>query len=148
MFLELGRIPVEAIEWGPKTPLEGSVLRIKRQDLIEKARADDGRITSMKVEIVGPGESTPFLDPGVRRGDEGGKVILLNSTVWDRDRSHGVKHRKRTERLAFALTVGGIPVSRRENENICKGLEFLRKKRSGASYRSLLRSSPRSWHQF
>jgi glycine reductase complex component B subunit alpha and beta len=87
MFLELGRIPVEAIEWGPKTSLEGSVLRIDRQELIEKARADDGRITSIEVEIAMPGESTRIIpvkdvvEPRVKVAGRGGIFPGLISGV-------------------------------------------------------------------
>ena len=38
MALELGNIPIEEIEWGRKTALEGTVLRVHREGLIEKTR--------------------------------------------------------------------------------------------------------------
>jgi sarcosine reductase len=61
MVLELGRIPIEGIDWGRKTAIDGSVLRIDREELIEKARGGDPRITSIQAEIARPGEDVRII---------------------------------------------------------------------------------------
>lgn len=61
MLLELGRIPIEEIEWGPKTVIVGKVLHINRKELIQKTHGDDSRITSIEAEIARPGESTRII---------------------------------------------------------------------------------------
>jgi glycine reductase complex component B subunit alpha and beta len=87
MSLELGRIPIEAIEWGPMTVVEGRILRINEQELIEKARGNDGRITSMGVDIARPGESTRLIpvkdvvQPRVKVSGRGGMFPGLISGV-------------------------------------------------------------------
>jgi glycine reductase complex component B subunit alpha and beta len=87
MLLELGRIPVEAIEWGPRTFLDGGVLSINREELIEKAAAGDDRITSIGVEIARPGESTRIvpvkdvIEPRVKVQGRGGIFPGLISRV-------------------------------------------------------------------
>jgi len=61
MVLELGRIPIEEITWGQKTVIEGKVLHINREELIQKTRGDDSRITSIEADIARPGESTRII---------------------------------------------------------------------------------------
>lgn len=61
MVLELGRIPIEEIRWGQKTVIEGKVLHINREELIQKTRGDDSRITSIEADIARPGESTRII---------------------------------------------------------------------------------------
>ena len=48
MVLELGRIPVGDIEWGPRTTLEGGVLQVNREALVTSAWGGDSRITSIE----------------------------------------------------------------------------------------------------
>jgi hypothetical protein len=38
MALELGRIPVEDVEWAPRTAIDGMVFQINREELIAKTR--------------------------------------------------------------------------------------------------------------
>lgn len=61
MILELGQIPVKDIAWGKKTLLEGGVLRIHREELIEKTRGDDSRLASVEADIARPGESVRII---------------------------------------------------------------------------------------
>jgi glycine reductase len=78
MFLELGQIPIEDIEWGKKTFLEDSVLRIQREELIEKAAGGDSRIASIRADIARPGESVRIIpvkdviEPRVKVAGRGG----------------------------------------------------------------------------
>jgi sarcosine reductase len=87
MFLELGRIPIEEIEWGRKTSIEGKVLRINRKELIEKARGGDPRITAVQAEITRPGESARIIpikdviEPRVKVEGNGGIFPGLISGV-------------------------------------------------------------------
>ena len=87
MFLELGRIPVEAIEWSRKTSLEGTLLYINRQELLEKAVAGDDRIRTIEAEIAAPGESTRIIpvkdviEPRVKVEGKGGIFPGLISGV-------------------------------------------------------------------
>jgi len=61
MALELGRIPIQQIHWGRKTFIQEKTPHIDREELIEKATANDPRITSIKAEIARPGESTRII---------------------------------------------------------------------------------------
>lgn len=61
MILELGQIPVKDIAWGEKTLLDGGVLRIHREELIEKTRGDDVRLASVEADIARPGESVRII---------------------------------------------------------------------------------------
>ncbi len=61
MALELGRIPIEEVIWGRKTQIEGRVLQIHREELIEKAWGDDSRITSIDADLAIPGESVRII---------------------------------------------------------------------------------------
>ncbi|OPY74833.1 MAG: Glycine reductase complex component B subunits alpha and beta [Syntrophorhabdus sp. PtaU1.Bin050] len=87
MILELGRIPVKEIAWGRKTLLEGTVLRVHREELIEKTKGDDPRITSVKTHIARPGESVRILpvkdviEPRVKVEGKGGIFPGLISGV-------------------------------------------------------------------
>ncbi|OPX97282.1 MAG: Glycine reductase complex component B subunits alpha and beta [Syntrophorhabdus sp. PtaB.Bin006] len=87
MVLELGRIPVKEIAWGRKTLLEGAVLRVHREELIEKTKGDDPRITSVKAHIARPGESVRILpvkdviEPRVKVEGKGGIFPGLISGV-------------------------------------------------------------------
>jgi glycine reductase len=92
MVLELGRIPIEQVEWGPKTVIEGKVLHINRKELIQKTRGDDPRITSIEGDIARPGESTRIIpvkdviEPRVKVGGNGGMfpgLISGGETVGD-----------------------------------------------------------------
>lgn len=87
MVLELGRIPIEAIEWGAKTLIEGTVLHINRQELLERARQGDSRITGVQVDIARPGESVRIIpvkdvvEPRVKVQGKGGIFPGLVSGV-------------------------------------------------------------------
>lgn len=87
MYLELGRVPIESIEWGPKTLIERRILIINKQELIEKAVAGDSRITSMQAEIARPGQSTRIIpvkdviEPRVKVAGRGGVFPGLISGV-------------------------------------------------------------------
>ena len=92
MVLELGRIPIEQAEWGPKTVIEGKVLHINRKELIQKTRGDDPRITSIEADIARPGESTRIIpvkdviEPRVKVEGSGGMfpgLISGGETVGD-----------------------------------------------------------------
>jgi len=78
MILELGQIPVKDIAWGRKTLLDGGVLRIHREELIEKTRGDDARLTSVEADIARPGESVRIIpvkdviEPRVKVAGRGG----------------------------------------------------------------------------
>jgi sarcosine reductase len=61
MALELGRIPIDEVTWGRATQIEGKVLHINREELIEKAWGDDSRITSMDTDLAIPGESVRII---------------------------------------------------------------------------------------
>lgn len=61
MVLELGNIPIEEIGWGPKTCVEGKVLHISPEELIERTRAGDPRIAGVEVDLARPGESVRIL---------------------------------------------------------------------------------------
>jgi glycine reductase len=87
MVLELGRIPVEEIDWGRKTLVEGKALLIDREELMEKTRGNDPRITSIKAEIARPGESVRIIpikdviEPRVKVEGKGGMFPGLISGV-------------------------------------------------------------------
>ena len=87
MALELGRIPVEDVEWGRRTLMEGKVLRINREELIEKAGGGDPRITSIDADIARPGESVRIIpikdviEPRVKVNGRGGMFPGLISGV-------------------------------------------------------------------
>lgn len=87
MALELGQIPVNDIEWGKRTFLEDNVLRIQREELIEKARGDDSRIASVRIDIARPGESVRIvpvkdvIEPRVKVEGRGGIFPGLISGV-------------------------------------------------------------------
>jgi glycine reductase len=92
MVLELGRIPIEQVEWSPKTVIEGKVLHINRKELIQKTRGDDPRITSIEADIARPGESTRIIpvkdviEPRVKVEGSGGMfpgLISGGETVGD-----------------------------------------------------------------
>jgi glycine reductase len=78
MILELGQIPVKEIAWGKKTLLDGGVLRIHREELIEKTRGDDFRLASVEADIARPGESVRIIpvkdviEPRVKVAGRGG----------------------------------------------------------------------------
>ncbi len=87
MALQLGRIRVEDVEWGPGTSLAGTVLRVNREALIEAARGRDSRITEIAAEIARPGESVRILpikdviEPRVKVAGRGGMFPGLISGV-------------------------------------------------------------------
>jgi sarcosine reductase len=87
MLLELGRIPVEAIEWGPETLFDGGVLYINRPELIQRTADDDGRISFIEAEIARPGEKTRIIpvkdviEPRVKVAGRGGVFPGLISGV-------------------------------------------------------------------
>lgn len=61
MVLELGHIPIEEIEWGRKTALEGTVLRVHREGLIEKTSGGDPRKPLLKPTSQGPARVRAFF---------------------------------------------------------------------------------------
>jgi glycine reductase complex component B subunit alpha and beta len=87
MILELGQIPIEEIEWGRKTSVEGKVLQIHLAELIEKTRGDDSRLASVKADIARPGESVRIIpvkdviEPRVKVKGKGGMFPGLISGV-------------------------------------------------------------------
>ncbi len=87
MALQLNRIRVEDVEWGPETSLAGTVLRVNRDALIEAARGRDSRITRVAAEIARPGESVRILpikdviEPRVKVEGRGGMFPGLISGV-------------------------------------------------------------------
>ena len=87
MVLELGRIPIEEIEWGQRTFIEGKVLHIDREELIGKASGNDHRITAIEAEIARPGESIRIIpikdviEPRVKVEGSGGIFPGLISGV-------------------------------------------------------------------
>jgi len=87
MVLELGRIPVGDIEWGPRTTLEGGVLQVNREALVTSAWGGDSRITSIETEIAKPGESLRIIpikdviEPRVKVEGKGGMFPGLISGV-------------------------------------------------------------------
>lgn len=87
MVLELGRIPIEDIDWGRETSVEGRTLQINRQELIEKIRGSDSRITSIMAELARPGESVRIIpvkdvvEPRVKVEGRGGMFPGLISGV-------------------------------------------------------------------
>lgn len=99
MVIELGRIPIEEVDWGRKTSIDGKTLRINREELVEKACGGDPRITSIQAEIARPGESTRIIpvkdviEPRVKVEGNGGIFPGLISgveTVGD-GRTHVLK---------------------------------------------------------
>ncbi len=87
MVLELGRIRIEEVEWGRKTLIDGKVLYIDREELIQKTRGGDPRITSIEAEIARPGESVRIIpvkdaiEPRVKVEGSGGIFPGLISGV-------------------------------------------------------------------
>ncbi|MDY0186640.1 MAG: glycine/sarcosine/betaine reductase component B subunit [Syntrophus sp. (in: bacteria)] len=61
MLLELGIIPVEEIDWGRKTAIDGKALQIHREKLIEETRGNDSRIASVRADLARPGERVRIL---------------------------------------------------------------------------------------
>lgn len=61
MALELGRIPIEEVSWGRATHIEGKVLHINREELIENSWGGDSRITSIGADLAIPGESVRII---------------------------------------------------------------------------------------
>lgn len=87
MVLELGRIRIEEVEWGRRTLIDGRVLYIDREELIQKTRGGDPRITSIEAEITRPGESVRIIpvkdviEPRVKVEGSGGIFPGLISGV-------------------------------------------------------------------
>ena len=87
MVLELGKIPIDEIELGRRTFIEGKVLHIDREELMGKARGNDPRITSIQAEIARPGESIRIIpvkdviEPRVKVEGSGGIFPGLISGV-------------------------------------------------------------------
>jgi len=87
MLLELGHIPIEDIAWGRKTLIEGKVLQIHRDELIEKTRGGDSRIASIGADLARPGESVRIIpvkdviEPRVKVDGKGGIFPGLISGV-------------------------------------------------------------------
>jgi glycine reductase complex component B subunit alpha and beta len=87
MALELGRIPIEDVDWGRRTSLEARVLQINREELIERAAGNDPRITSIQTEIAKPGQSVRIIpikdviEPRVKVEGKGGMFPGLISGV-------------------------------------------------------------------
>ncbi|MBN1833473.1 MAG: glycine/sarcosine/betaine reductase component B subunit [Deltaproteobacteria bacterium] len=87
MKYELGHIPIEEIAWGQKTSVEGTLLQINREKLLEKTRGDDSRITSVRADIAKPGESVRIIpvkdviEPRVKIDGKGGVFPGLISGV-------------------------------------------------------------------
>ena len=87
MVLELGKIPINEIEWGRRTFIEGKVLHIDREELMGKARGNNPRITSIQAEIARPGESIRIIpvkdviEPRVKVEGSGGIFPGLISGV-------------------------------------------------------------------
>jgi glycine reductase complex component B subunit alpha and beta len=87
MVLDLGHIPVEDVEWGPKTLLDGSILQLNREDLVASAWGNDPRIASIETEIAKPGESVRIIpikdviEPRVKVEGKGGMFPGLISSV-------------------------------------------------------------------
>jgi len=87
MVLELGHIPIEGVEWGRRTLIDGKVLYIDREELIQKTRGGDPRITSIEAEIARPGESVRIIpvkdviEPRVKVNGSGGIFPGLISGV-------------------------------------------------------------------
>ena len=87
MVLELGKIPIDEIEWGRRTFIEGKVLHIDREELMGKARGNNPRITSIQAEIARPGESIRIIpvkdviEPRVKVEGSGGIFPGLISGV-------------------------------------------------------------------
>jgi glycine reductase complex component B subunit alpha and beta len=87
MSLELGRIPVEDVEWGPRTAMDGKVLRINREELLARTLGSDPRISSIEAEIAKPGQSVRIIpikdviEPRVKVEGKGGVFPGLISGV-------------------------------------------------------------------
>lgn len=87
MFLELGHIPIEEIAWGRKTLIEGKVLQISREELIEETKGDDYRIASVRADLARPDESVRIIpvkdvvEPRVKVEGKGGEFPGLISGV-------------------------------------------------------------------
>jgi glycine reductase len=87
MLLELGIIPVEEIDWGRKTAIDGKALHIHREELIEETRGNDFRIASVRADLARPGESVRILpvkdviEPRVKIEGRGGIFPGLISGV-------------------------------------------------------------------
>ncbi len=85
--LELGRIPIQDVDWGRKTVVEGRVLQIHREGFIEEIRGHDSRITGVEAHIARPGESARILpvkdviEPRVKVKGRGGVFPGLISGV-------------------------------------------------------------------
>lgn len=61
MVYELGRITVKDAVWDRRTSLDGEVVRINRDELLERAWGKDSRILSIGAEIARPGESVRII---------------------------------------------------------------------------------------
>jgi glycine reductase complex component B subunit alpha and beta len=61
MTLELGHIPIEDVEWSRRSFLDGRVLQVNREELIEAVGGNDPRITSIQAEIAKPGQSVRII---------------------------------------------------------------------------------------
>jgi len=87
MLLELGHIPIEDIAWGRKTLIEGKVLQIHRDELIEKTRGGDSRVATISADLARPGESVRIIpvkdviEPRVKVDGKGGIFPGLISGV-------------------------------------------------------------------
>lgn len=87
MVLELGRIPVEDVVWDRSTRIEGRVLRINREALIERAGGNDPRIATLDAQIARPGENVRIIpvkdaiQPRVKVEGRGGMFPGLISGV-------------------------------------------------------------------
>jgi len=87
VLLELGHIPIEEIAWGRKTLIEGKVLQISREELLEETKGDDCRIASVRADLARPGESVRIIpvkdvvEPRVKVEGKGGEFPGLISGV-------------------------------------------------------------------
>ncbi len=90
MLLELGHIPIEEIAWGRKTLIEGKVLQISREELLEKTKGDDYRIAAVRADLASPTRVVRIIpvkdvvEPRVKVEGKGGEFPGLISGVEDR----------------------------------------------------------------
>jgi len=60
MRLELGKIPVEDIQFGPETKIDGSTLYVNKEELIDHLKEDEN-LETVDLELAHPGDSVRIM---------------------------------------------------------------------------------------
>ena len=115
MRLELGKIFIKDVQFGPETKVEGGVLYVNKEELLKEVGGDE-RLRSIAFDIARPGEETRIIpvkdviEPRVKVEGKGGifpGFISKVDTVGS-GRTHVLKG-------AAVVTTGNVVDSKKES---------------------------------